>query len=186
MVRAIAADGGLWGNHGYEAFYAWAFVDGDGQQLNGANNYVMHFDAMPPARAFWSVTMYDTAALLPGREPHRALFDWRPHPRSGHRGRRIGRSLSPARRTHRCESQSQLAANPGRAISARWCASTYRNLRSWTEPTNCPRSRRLARDPARGPPHPRAGHSVPALRPLGIGGVFTCERTTQNCHSERT
>jgi len=60
MVRAVAADGGLWGNHGYEAFYAWAFVHGDGQQLDGASNYVMHFDAMPPARAFWSVTMYDT------------------------------------------------------------------------------------------------------------------------------
>jgi hypothetical protein len=60
MVRAIAADGGLWGNHGYEAFYAWSFVDADGNLLNGANTYVMHFDRTPPARAFWSVTMYDT------------------------------------------------------------------------------------------------------------------------------
>ncbi|MEZ4504635.1 MAG: DUF1254 domain-containing protein [Thermomicrobiales bacterium] len=59
-VRAVAANGGLWGNHGYEAYYAWAFVDGDGNQLNGANNYVMHFDTMPPAKAFWSITMYNT------------------------------------------------------------------------------------------------------------------------------
>lgn len=59
-MRAVAADGGLWGNHGYEAYYAWCFVDGDGNQLNGANTYVVHFDEMPPAKAFWSVTMYDT------------------------------------------------------------------------------------------------------------------------------
>jgi hypothetical protein len=58
-MRAIAADGGLWGNHGYEAYYAWSFVDGDGNQLTGANRYVMHFDTPPPAKAFWSVTMYD-------------------------------------------------------------------------------------------------------------------------------
>lgn len=60
LVRAIAARGGLWGNHGYEAFYAWSFIDADGQTLNGANNYVLHFDEMPPTNAFWSVTMYDT------------------------------------------------------------------------------------------------------------------------------
>ncbi len=60
LVRAIAADGGLWGNNGYEAYYAWAFIDGDGNPLNGANRYAMHFDTQPPARAFWSVTMYDT------------------------------------------------------------------------------------------------------------------------------
>ncbi len=60
LMRAIAAQGGLWGNHGYEAYYAWAFEDGDGDTLNGANRYVVHFDAPPPAKAFWSVTMYDT------------------------------------------------------------------------------------------------------------------------------
>lgn len=58
-MRAIAADGGLWGNHGYEAFYAWTFEDGDGNPLTGANRYVLHFDTPPPAKAFWSVTMYD-------------------------------------------------------------------------------------------------------------------------------
>lgn len=59
-MRAVAAQAGLWGNHGYEAFYAWTFEDGDGQPLNGASNrYAIHFDTPPPARAFWSVTMYD-------------------------------------------------------------------------------------------------------------------------------
>lgn len=59
-MRALAAQGGLWGNHGYEAYYAWSFVDGDGNPLDGANDYVIHFDRMPPAKAFWSITMYDT------------------------------------------------------------------------------------------------------------------------------
>lgn len=59
-MRALAAQAGLWGNHGYEAYYAWAYIDGDGNPLNGANSYVMHFDETPPAKAFWSVTMYDT------------------------------------------------------------------------------------------------------------------------------
>jgi hypothetical protein len=58
-MRAVAARGGLWGNHGYEAYYAWSFEDGDGNPLSGANRYVMHFDTPPPAKAFWSVTMYD-------------------------------------------------------------------------------------------------------------------------------
>ncbi len=59
-MRAMVAQGGLWGNHGYEAYYAWSFVDDSGNPLNGANSYVIHFDELPPARAFWSLTMYST------------------------------------------------------------------------------------------------------------------------------
>ena len=58
-VRAAAARGGLWGNHGYEADYAMTFVDDRNEQLNGAHAYVMHFDELPPVEAFWSITMYD-------------------------------------------------------------------------------------------------------------------------------
>ena len=32
-TRAAAARGGLWGNHGYEATYAMAWTDGDGDPL---------------------------------------------------------------------------------------------------------------------------------------------------------
>ncbi|HYA69145.1 MAG TPA: DUF1254 domain-containing protein [Acidimicrobiales bacterium] len=60
MVRAGAARGGLWGNHGYEAAYAMVYEDADGNQLNGASRYALRFDAPPPVGAFWSVTMYDT------------------------------------------------------------------------------------------------------------------------------
>src|SRR5262249_32639848 len=35
--------------------------DGDGKAYSGANRYVLHFDKgkLPPAEAFWSVTLYD-------------------------------------------------------------------------------------------------------------------------------
>jgi len=57
--RALAARGGLWGNHGYEAAYAMVYLDGDGDPLDGANHYELRFDREPPVGAFWSVTMYD-------------------------------------------------------------------------------------------------------------------------------
>ncbi|MFG2623965.1 DUF1254 domain-containing protein [Streptomyces sp. NPDC048473] len=59
-ARAVAARSGLWGNHGYEAVYAYTFRDADGEQLNGARSYVLRFERQPPVGAFWSVTMYDT------------------------------------------------------------------------------------------------------------------------------
>ena len=60
LLRAGAARGGLWGNHGYEAAYAMVYVDGDGRPLDGAHRYELRFASPPPCRAFWSVTMYDT------------------------------------------------------------------------------------------------------------------------------
>jgi len=59
-VRAGAARGGLWGNHGYEAAYAMVYVDADGDALDGNARYELRFDPTPPVGAFWSVTMYDT------------------------------------------------------------------------------------------------------------------------------
>ncbi len=60
LLRAGAARGGLWGNHGYEAAYAMVYVDGDGQPLDGERRYELRFPTPPPCRAFWSVTMYAT------------------------------------------------------------------------------------------------------------------------------
>ncbi len=60
VTRAVSARGGLWGNHGYEAFYALVHQDENGDALDGANRYQVTFDPPPPARAFWSLTMYDT------------------------------------------------------------------------------------------------------------------------------
>lgn len=59
VTRAIAARGGLWGNHGYEAAYAIIWVDADGNPLNGANRYELRLPIPPPVDAFWSLTMYD-------------------------------------------------------------------------------------------------------------------------------
>jgi hypothetical protein len=61
VQRTLAARGGLWGNHGYEAAYAMVYLDGDGDPLDGANRYELCFDREPPVGAFWSVTMYDNA-----------------------------------------------------------------------------------------------------------------------------
>ncbi|TKC79912.1 DUF1254 domain-containing protein [Trinickia terrae] len=42
-------------------------VDSGGQQLNGANRYVIHFaaKALPPVRAFWAITAYTPDGALP-------------------------------------------------------------------------------------------------------------------------
>jgi hypothetical protein len=44
---------------GEGSWYASTFHDGSGAFLQGGNTYVLHLDAKPPAKAFWSVTIYD-------------------------------------------------------------------------------------------------------------------------------
>jgi hypothetical protein len=51
-------------------------VDSDGKPLDGSNDYVMHFTrkAVPPARAYWTITAYTPdGALVPGRLPHHSI-----------------------------------------------------------------------------------------------------------------
>ena len=59
VTRAVAARAGLWGNHGYEANYAFVWTDHDGQPLDGSNRYELRLASPPPVDAFWSLTMYD-------------------------------------------------------------------------------------------------------------------------------
>jgi hypothetical protein len=59
LARALAARGGLWGNHGYEAAYAQVYDDAGGAPLDGNGRYELRFATPPPVGAFWSVTMYD-------------------------------------------------------------------------------------------------------------------------------
>ena len=59
LARALAARGGLWGNHGYEAAYPMTYTDADGDPLDGRNRYTLTFDEEPPVDAFWSITMHD-------------------------------------------------------------------------------------------------------------------------------
>ena len=59
LARALAARGGLWGNHGYEAAYPMTYTDAGGNQLDGHHRYVLRLEKDPPVDAFWSLTMYD-------------------------------------------------------------------------------------------------------------------------------
>lgn len=61
LKRAIVALIGLGANLPEDAVYPLNIGDSHGQPLTGANPYVLHFakNEIPPAEAFWSVTLYD-------------------------------------------------------------------------------------------------------------------------------
>lgn len=61
LDRAAVALFGLGALPAEEAIYPSTFRDDGGSALNGANRYLLHFrqNELPPARAFWSITMYD-------------------------------------------------------------------------------------------------------------------------------
>jgi hypothetical protein len=63
-LRAAVARVGLWANTPAEATYAIASDDADGRPLSGAHRYRLAFGSPPPARAFWSLTMYDQGLHL--------------------------------------------------------------------------------------------------------------------------
>ena len=67
MLRSVAAHTGLYGNSAAEAIYPTYFTDGDKEPLDASkHSYTLTFakDALPPAKAFWSVTMYDGKTQL--------------------------------------------------------------------------------------------------------------------------
>ncbi|MNF33303.1 hypothetical protein D3C76_218220 [compost metagenome] len=67
LYRYAGANMGIFGNSAEEASYMGYFVDKNGKPLNGAKQgYVLHFDKdqLPPAKAFWSLTMYDGKSKL--------------------------------------------------------------------------------------------------------------------------
>ena len=60
-ARAGVAWVGFGANIPQDAIYPLTRVDADGNPLNGANKYIVHFDKgqSPPINAFWSLTMYN-------------------------------------------------------------------------------------------------------------------------------
>ncbi len=60
LLRAALAMMGWGGNDASEAIYPLCREDSDGQQLHGDHRYRITLSSLPPARAFWSLTMYDT------------------------------------------------------------------------------------------------------------------------------
>jgi len=61
LLRAAGAMAGWGGNDKIEAYYPIAREDAAGEPLSGDHAYRLRFDTLPPAKAFWSVTMYDTS-----------------------------------------------------------------------------------------------------------------------------
>ncbi len=61
LQRALITAIGLGANRPQDAVYPTSEVDADGKPYDGANKYVMHFakGQTPPAKGFWSLTMYD-------------------------------------------------------------------------------------------------------------------------------
>ncbi len=67
LYRYVGANIGIFGNSSEEANYIGYFVDNSGKPVDASKqNYTLHFDkgALPPANAFWSLTMYDGKSKL--------------------------------------------------------------------------------------------------------------------------
>lgn len=66
LFRMSSAVLGIYGNSKEEALYPLYYTDSEGHKLNGANRYTMRFEPgqLPPANAFWSITMYELPASL--------------------------------------------------------------------------------------------------------------------------
>jgi hypothetical protein len=61
FTRTAVAKSNIFVNKPNETKYFYPDLDGDGQRLNGANRYTVTFgkDETPPARGFWSLTLYN-------------------------------------------------------------------------------------------------------------------------------
>ena len=66
LYRMGGAVLGIYGNSKQEAMYPTYAVDSDGQALDGSKRYTVHFASgqLPPANAFWSLTMYELPESL--------------------------------------------------------------------------------------------------------------------------
>jgi len=73
LKRAIVAMVGLGANQPEDAVYPLNVSDATGQPVMAENNYVLHFgrDELPPAGAFWSLTMYDAEGFQIPNPIHR-------------------------------------------------------------------------------------------------------------------
>ncbi|MGC2079533.1 MAG: DUF1214 domain-containing protein, partial [Xanthobacteraceae bacterium] len=81
LKRAIITQLGLGANLPEDAIYPVNLADQTGKPLDGANKYVLHFDKgeVPPANAFWSVTLYDPEGFQVANSLNRfSLASWMP------------------------------------------------------------------------------------------------------------
>jgi len=68
--RAAVALYGLGANLPQDAVYPGAHLDAQNQALTGQKRYALHFnkDKLPPVKAFWSLTLYDSDGYLVANE----------------------------------------------------------------------------------------------------------------------
>ena len=81
LKRAIVTQLGLGANLPEDAIYPLNLADDTGKLLDGASNYVLHFDKgqTPPVNAFWSVTLYDPQGFQVANPLNRfAVSSWMP------------------------------------------------------------------------------------------------------------
>jgi hypothetical protein len=81
LKRAIVAQMGLGANLPEDAIYPLNLGDDTGKPLDGANKYTIHFDkaTIPPAEAFWSITLYDAEGFQVANALNRfAVSSWMP------------------------------------------------------------------------------------------------------------
>ena len=81
LKRALVAQLGLGANLPEDAIYPLNLADFNGNPLDGANNYTIHFDKeqIPPVQAFWSITLYDNAGFQVANPINRfAVSSWMP------------------------------------------------------------------------------------------------------------
>src|SRR5258705_2043024 len=81
LIRAGIAFVGLGGIWPGDLVYPTAFQDGDGKELDAAKRYVLHVEQgqTPPARATWSVAMYDPQGYyVPNAINRYNLAPWMP------------------------------------------------------------------------------------------------------------
>ena len=86
LKRSIVAQIGLGANLPEDAIYPINLFDGAHQTLDGANKYTIHFDkgALPPADAFWSITLYDNDGFQIENKLNRfAVSSWMPFKYNG-------------------------------------------------------------------------------------------------------
>jgi hypothetical protein len=81
LKRAIVAQMGLGANLPEDAIYPLNLGDETGKPLDGANKYTIHFEkaTLPPAEAFWSITLYDGEGFQVANALNRfAVSSWMP------------------------------------------------------------------------------------------------------------
>ena len=84
LKRAMVAQIGLGANLPEDAIYPFNLADEGGKPLDGASKYAIHFakDKVPPAEAFWSITLYDPEGFQVANSLNRfAVSSWMPFKR---------------------------------------------------------------------------------------------------------